>query len=403
MAYDVEMPDPVSKSGSKILESVVFDADLGGHVVVHDQAIPHRTVRPLSAFETANVLTKEQISYPGTLIDVSVQNPGNSNEVRVRKRYYPKNGEDTVYPSKTARKVDRGVLSQFADTYSVQKTLVGRQTALGTVDPLTISVDQDLYSPDLDTRVLVKADAFQTREDVETDPDTGLMTKIVREVVYALPTLSEQAAGKNVTFKEVASGVWIKETRTALKSDGTEVNPADNAAFYTFIWETYDEFDFPSYQLPLTSSLFPRVFLANQRRTMCAFKLPIRLGFRGLTRTRYTETLHAAPPTLPSVVDLTGRNWTQEGMLVSFNVNNVLCDDPNAAFYDLATLPGDTFHGNYTERIASQAMTVTTGTTYHLSYLNVGQPVPTYRNVRVRVSRGPNKTYRMLLTEVYLK
>jgi hypothetical protein len=403
MSHDVNMLEASGKSNSRALESVEFDRDFGGFVVVRNMAVPHKQVRPLSETERT-WLDKENIVYPGTLITSSVNNQGNTGESRLTQRFYPKNDEDTVYPTKTTRQVDRSALARFADTTQVRQSYVQRNTALGTVDPLTISTEQDLYGPDLDYKRTTLADAFATREDVFTDPETGLMEKVTSEVVYSLPTLSEQAAGVGVTYKEVATGVWIKETRQALASDGTPINPASNAAYYTFTWETEEDFVFPSYQLPLDAGLFPRAFMPSQRRTVCKFKLPIRLSFRGLARVRYTETFHAAQPTRPgSILDLTGRDWVQEGLLVNFNVKNVLMDDPNTAFYDVATLAGDTFYGAYTERIAAPQFTTLTGSTYHLAVLNAGQPSLTAWRVQAEVKRGPNKTFRMLLKEVWLK
>jgi len=267
-----------------------------------------------------------------------------------------------------------------------------------------LGVSQRLYAPDLDRRVVQLASEFQDREDIETDPETGLKVRVISEVVYELGPLTEEAVGRTVSYHEVSTGIWIKETRVMLGSNGLPLDPASNAPFWSLTWETEEEFDFPSYQLPLTSDRFPLQFLPNQRRTVCKFKLPIRLGFRGLTRVRYTRTLHAAQPTRPgSILDLTGRDWVQDGSLVSWNVKNVLMDHPNTAFYDISTLPGDTFHGALTERIAGTQATAVTGSTYHLQILNAGQPFPHYWRVEANIVPREGKVFQMLLKEVYLK
>jgi hypothetical protein len=404
MAYPVSMPDPLMKSRSKALESVQFDTDFGGYVVTREGAVPHQSVRPLSTHEEGYLSDPCKREYPGVVIEERVSNERNSNESRLQIRSYPTQEGVATFPTKLERSVDRSALARFADSVKQSQTFVSRGAALPVLDTKTVSVSQTLYAPELDRRIITEADAFQDRVDVVTDPDTGLMEKVVSEVVFELPTLSEQVAGRNTSYKEVATGVWIKETRLALKSDGTEVDPNSNAAIWTRSWETDDEFNFPSYQLPLLAELFPTTFLPQQRRTVCRFKLPVRLGFRGLTQVRYTETLHAAQPSRPAaILDLNGRDWTQDGVLVNFNVKNVLMDDPNGAFYDVTTLAGDTFYGNYTERVAGTQATPVTGSIYHLALLNAGQPSSAYWRVEAKITPAANKMFRMLLKEVKLK
>jgi hypothetical protein len=394
------MPDALTKSSSKDLESVVFDPDFGGYVVERDRAVPHKSVRPLSQYE-ATLLNKANLDYPGTLISVNVNNERNTGESRLKTRSYPKNGAGSapVWPEKTGRRVDRSELARFADkTFSVQ-SLVPRNTLIGDVNPLTLSWEQDLYAPDLDRKVVTYANAWEGREDVITDPETGLMTKIYSEVVTSLPTLSEQAAGINVTYKEVAAGVWIKETRFALKSDGTVIDPLDAAAFYTFTWTTREKYMMPGYMYAVETSgefqAFTTVFLPNQRRSAVVFKPPVRFPFEALAEVEYTETFHAAQPAVPgSLFSFAGRDWLHDGNMVNINIKGILQDTTTT---EVKPVNGDTFYVGYSELIRTYETQPVSAVEYR------GGIIGSLRLVEVTITRGPNKTFRMLQKRVRMQ
>jgi len=398
MAHEVQMPDPLDSASSKSLESIKFDRDFGGHVVVREQSVPHQSVRPLSAYERG-ILTKQNPGYPGTLVSRDVQNERNTTQSRVVSTYFPTNDGNVVYPQRTSQRVDREILGRFADKTQTTRSYVPRNAAIGLISNRTLSIEQGLYAPDLDSREVTLADSFVDREDVETDPETGLMTKIISEVVYVLPTLSEQAAGTNVTYREVATGVWIKETRLQLGSDGAPINPASTAAFYTFTWDTTERAEFPGYHYNFPEiGYFPTTFLPQQRRTVCIYRPLVRLGFSGLTDVEYTETRHAMrPPLPPNIRNLNGINWSHDGMLVSFNYSNILQDDPNTTYHDVVALPGDTYYGTYVERVRTNAATPVPANIYRNSYKG------TMQAVSAEIRRGPNKTFIMLLKRVRLQ
>ncbi len=398
MSHEPTYPDPLSKAGSKALESVQFDRDFGGHVVVLEHAVPHRGVRPLSTAEQA-LLNKQDRGYPGTLIEAQVRNERNTNESRFVGRYFPTNGDSVVYPSRSDRNVDRSALARFADKTRMDRTYVARDAEIGTIGNTTISINQGLYSPELDAREVTVADAFTTREDVETDPDTGLMTKVVSEVVFALPTLSEQAAGKGVSYKEVATGIWIKETRTALKSDGTDVDPGDAAAFWSFTWSTREEYVMPGYMYLVETSgpyaAFVRTFSPQQRRTIVQFRPPVRFPFRTMAKVRYTESLHAAQPAFPANIrNFAGKDWVHSGFLADINIKGILMDLNTIS---LSTLAGDSYYGAYTETITTSETQPINAFEYRNSMLG------SYQLVEVTISRAANKTFRMLQKEVMMQ
>lgn len=399
MAHSPEYIDPLGKTDSKSLESIEFDPDLGGHVVILEKDVPHRSVRPVSAFEQTNVLNSLTTNYPGTLLQESVRNERNTTQSRLSRRYYPKKNGVSVFPTKVSRQVDRTALAEFVDQLRITQEIVVRGQALPAIDPLTISVDQTLYSPDLDRRVTTAGTIFAVRNDVETDPDTGLMTQVDRSVVYVLPSLAEQAVGQNLRFREIATGVWIKEQRTALKSDGTPVDPASAVAFYTRTWDTWENYTMPGYMYLIEPSgdyqTFKTVFLPSQRRTVVLFKPPVRLPFDVLTKVTYTETLHAAQPVKPSNLrNFAGKDWRHDGTLVNIDIRGILMDTTTT---DLATNAADSYHGAITERVVSQETTPISAFEYRNSLLGSTQVVEAH------VTPGPNKTFRMLTKQVKMQ
>lgn len=390
--------DPLYKHASKPLESIEFDRDFGGYVTVIEHSVPHKAHRPLSSYERT-ILHKQTLGYPGTLLFDGISNERNSNEGRRRARYYPKNGDATVLPEKTDREADRSPLAQFADTARTVHSYVPRGAALPTLPTSTIAAQQTLYSPEYDRLSLTTADSFQSREDLETDPDTGLMTRVVRDVVFVLPTGTEQLAGRGVTYREVASGVWIRETRTALASDGTDVDPGSAAAFYTREWTTVEEHRMPGYMYAFELSGINQVFTSNfntaQRRTVILFKPPVRLPFTALAEVQYIETFHAAQPAFPSGrTSFAGKNWIHDGSLVNINFQNIL-QDSTTNF--LSTHPGDSYHGALTEIVQTNETLPTSAFEYRNNIIG------SFRLVDVSIAPYKNKTFRMLQKRVKMQ
>jgi hypothetical protein len=278
--------------------------------------------------------------------------------------------------------------------------IVARGAALpSTIDPLTIGIDQSLYAPDLDRRVTTLASIWAVRNDVETDPETGLMTQVDRTVVFALPTLSEQAVGVNTTYREVATGVWIREVRTALKSDGTTIDPASAAAYYTRTWTTWEEYTMPGYmyliELAGVYQAFKLVFLPSQRRSVYLFKPPVRMPFTVLAKVTYTETHHAAQPVKPSNLrNFAGKDWKHDGTLVNIDIRGILMDTTATT---LAVSAGDAYHGALSEVVVTQETTPINAFEYRNNMLGTTQVV------EASVRPGPNKTFRMLTKSVQMQ
>lgn len=401
MPLEPRQYDPTRAHFGKELRSQRYIPEVGDFVEEVEFEVPHDI--PFQYVQEDLDPTSWSV-LGGEIVNERNSNKSRHKELRYPKQLDPGSGDPATasFPLITEELLSADELREFVDHTIVVSRLEPRggsldDEVLGVNGVYRVALDPATTGPYYKVRKVYRAkdQVFLTRESFDTDPTTGNRVRITRSVVDFVPSplSAPQLPGVSVSYKEAADGIWIKELRELLQTDGqTPVTGA--GAFATYTYNTRINFTFPAFIRPFDPFVdLIRTLNKHQRRTIFDVRIRTRREFTANVWAKKIVSYHAAAPTKPAVFEWRYVDWKHDGALFRVNIERVIANETNIF---AITLFNDTFFGAWNENVVFPA-SPGINTDQYLGQLGVETLID------VDISQVENRVYRMVKTYVRME